>query len=111
MLNFLNYHKHPEDKGLMVFYYKKKEISDYMEELLHQNSIEFKRLKQTDRDDIFYLAVSKNDFDNVHIYNTEALNKHKGKFIDDRLFRIIIMTFSATIVLFGILSYFMQDQQ
>ncbi len=108
MLNFLNYHKHPDDKSLMVFYYRKKVVADYMEQLLKENNINFKKLKQADRDDIYYLAVSKYDFDNVHIYNTEALNKHKGKFIDDKLFRYIILSLSGLIVALGIVSYFMQ---
>ncbi|MCG9911791.1 MAG: hypothetical protein MH137_10870 [Flavobacteriales bacterium] len=105
MFRFLNFHRHPEIKGEWVFYFREPEVAAYFEQLITEEDIPYKKLKDEQKPDILYYSFTKEHFDRAQILNSEAMGKFPRPFIPEKSARVFLMVVFLLVFAFALTGY------
>ncbi|MDC3133528.1 hypothetical protein OA958_01675 [Bacteroidota bacterium] len=111
MIKLTNHNDHPTNKAYKVFFFYKKEESDYFKKNLEEENIFFEYGEDQNRKgEIFLFGVRKTDNLKVSELNYKTLGKFRDPFIKQKWAQYLVIFLSFFIVLFAIISFYKNKQ-
>jgi len=109
LLQVTNHKNHPTNVAYKVFYYKKINQAEIFEKLLIENKIPFEKdSQQTHKGNYYMFGIRKTDLAIVTKLNYLAIGKTRKPFMQNIVFKYIIISIGISLLLFSIISYFNQ---
>lgn len=104
--DFTNWREHPSDNRYTVFFFKKKEESDFFENLLKEKAIWY----EFNHDDSepnyhYFFAVNKTNEKEVIKLNHLSIGEFRKPFLQYNFFRYGLIVFMIVVLTIGVIGY------
>ena len=107
VLKLTNHKDHPTNKAYKVFFFYKKEQSEYFKEMLDKNNIFYEfGIDENNQRKVFLFGIRKSDNAQVLEINYTTLGKFRDPFIRQKWAQYTVILLGIIIIIFSVFSYF-----
>ena len=107
LLKLTNHKDHPTNKAYKVFFFYKKEQSEYFKEMLDKNNIFYEfGIDENNQRKVFLFGIRKSDNAQVLEINYITFGKFRDTIIRQKWAQYTVILLGIIIIIFSVFSYF-----